>query len=102
MYLKKSVYQKHDIFNTVYECSADYDFMIRILKDENLKFLYIPYLITNMRTGGISNKNITSIIKKSLEDYRIIRSNKIGGLPCLLKKNFNKLNQFRIFDRRMI
>jgi hypothetical protein len=47
-----------------------------------------------MRTGGVSNKSLASIMQKSKEDYQAIKSNKIGGLFTLLAKNIRKLPQF--------
>ena len=47
-----------------------------------------------MLIGGKSNKNLSSIFKKSYEDYLIIKKNKVGGLYTLILKNFSKLNQF--------
>jgi len=47
-----------------------------------------------MRVGGTSNKSLKNIINKSYEDYRAIRSNNIGGILTLIRKNISKLNQF--------
>ena len=58
MFLKKEIYKKHGKFDLQYKISADYDFMLRILKDSSIKLNYIPKVITRMRVGGISNKNI--------------------------------------------
>lgn len=92
--LKKEVYSKHGLFNKSFKISADYDFMLRILKDSNLKFAYLPKVVTKMRVGGASNRNIKNIIKKSKEDYRAIRSNNIGGFITLILKNTSKIKQF--------
>lgn len=92
--LKKEVYLKHGVFDTSYKISADYDFMLRIFKDSNLKFGYLPKVVNKMRVGGVSNRSIKNIIKKSKEDYRAIRSNNIGGVTTLLLKNTSKIKQF--------
>ena len=92
--LKKEVYNKHGVFNKSFKIAADYDFMLRILKDSNLKFGYLPKVVTKMRVGGASNRSIKNIIKKSKEDYRAIRSNNIGGIITLLLKNTSKIKQF--------
>ncbi len=93
-FLKKTVYIKHGNFNLKYSISADYDFMVRVLKDKNLNFLFIPSVITNMRLGGNSNRSLNNLIKKTKEDYLIIRSNGIGGFFTLFLKNFLKITQF--------
>ena len=92
--LKKEVYSKHGVFNKSFKIAADYDFMLRILKDSNLIFGYLPKVVTKMRVGGASNRSIKDIIKKSKEDYRAICSNNIGGIKTLLLKNISKIKQF--------
>ena len=94
LFLKKEVYEKHGFFNLSYKISADYDFMLRILKDDSLKFGYLPKVITKMRVGGASNGSIKNIINKTKEDYRAIRSNQIGGWFSILIKNTSKIKQF--------
>lgn len=94
LFLKKEVYDKHGLFDLSYKIAADYDFMLRVLKDSTLKFYYLPEVITHMRLGGASNKNLSSIIQKSKEDYRVIKKHHLNGLLTLFSKNVLKLNQF--------
>ena len=94
LFLKKEVYQKHGNFNQNYKISADYDFMLRVLKDKTLKFVYLPHVIIKMRVGGASNKNLKNIILKTKEDYKAITSNKIGNWVTLFLKNYSKFKQF--------
>ena len=47
-----------------------------------------------MRIGGMSNRSFKNLIIKSVEDYQIIKKNKIGGLFTLFNKNFSKIGQF--------
>lgn len=94
LFLKKEVYKKHGLFDLSYKISADYDFMLRIFKDSELKFRYHPKVITKMRVGGASNRSLKNIIKKSREDYRAIRSHNIGNFLTLIRKNSSKLKQF--------
>ena len=94
LFLKKEVYQKHGNFNQNYKISADYDFMLRVLKDNTLRFVYLPKVIIKMRVGGASNKNLKNIIQKTKEDYKAITSNKIGNWVTLFLKNYTKFKQF--------
>ena len=94
LFLKKEVYQKHGSFNLNYNIAADYDFMLRILKDNALEFIYLPKVIVKMRLGGASNKSLKNIIQKTKEDYRAITSNKIGNWLTLILKNSSKIKQF--------
>ena len=93
LFLKKSIYKKYGKFDLNFKISADYDFMLRIFKDESLKIQYFPFVITRMRIGGISNKNIKNILIKTFEDYKAIRKNKIGNIGTLFRKNISKIKQ---------
>ena len=94
LFLKSNIYKKHGKFDLKFKISADYDFMLRIFKDDSLKFEYVPRVITRMRTGGVSNKNIKNIFIKTFEDFKAIRKNKIGSVGTLLRKNTSKIKQF--------
>ena len=68
--------------------------MLRVFKDQSLKIQYIPSVITRMRVGGVSNKNLKNILLKTYEDYKAIRKNKIGSIGTLVRKNTSKIKQF--------
>jgi glycosyltransferase len=93
LFLKKEIYQKYGLFDLNFKIAADYDFMLRILKN-NPKLIYIPEVLYNMRTGGESNKSLKNIILKSKEDYKALKKNKIGGINTLIYKNLVKIPQF--------
>lgn len=94
MFIRKNLIQNKIYYNTKYKISSDYDFIIKIFKNTKSKILYYPIFITKMKIGGISNSSIKNILQKSIEDYSIIKKNKIGGLKTLFFKNFNKIKQF--------
>ena len=94
LFLKKEAFKTHGLYDLKFTISSDYDFMLRVLKDDNIKFGYHPRVVTNMRIGGASNKNLKNIAIKIIEDYRAIRKNKIGGVITLILKNTSKIKQF--------
>ena len=94
LFLKKEVYKNHGLFDLSYKISADYDFMLRVFNDSELKFGYLPKVITRMRVGGASNRSLKNIIRKTKEDYRAIKRNNIGNFTTLITKNTSKLKQF--------
>ena len=99
LFLKRQVYDLYGKFDLEFKIAGDYDFMLRILKQNQLKFSYLPLVITRMRLGGASNGSPKYIYYKSIEDYRIIKKNKIGGLLTLLAKNLSKVGQFfKVYD----
>lgn len=94
VYLRSHVFKKWGVYDTSYRISADYDAMLRYLSMGEVKMTYIPEVIVKMRTGGESNKSLYNLAKKSCEDYRAIRTNKVGGFGTLLQKNLSKIHQF--------
>lgn len=77
LYLKKEVYDKIGLFNLNYRIAADYDFMIRVMKNEKIKLEYINDYIVHMRTGGASTAGIKGYIKNLQEANLVLKSNKI-------------------------
>lgn len=99
LYLRKEIYEQTKLengeyFDTSYSCAADYDFMMRILGTYKVEPAYLMMVLVKMRVGGISNRSLKHIIKKSSEDWNVIRRNRVGGLHTLLGKNLGKLGQF--------
>ena len=94
VFIKRSVFNRIGKYKTNYQISSDYDFLVRVFRKKNIKKIYIPKILVNMRIGGMSNNSIKNIFKKSIEDFKIIKKNKIGGFLTLLNKNFSKISQF--------
>lgn len=93
-YARRAVYERLGGFDTRYRIAADYDSILRFLAVGKIRAVYIPEVLVRMRAGGISNRSLRTILRKSREDYRAIRHNQLGGLLTIIQKNFSKLNQF--------
>lgn len=95
--IKSSVFQKVGEFDESYEISGDYDYIIRLFSRDDLRFEYLPRLITKMRAGGSSNKDFRSFIVKFIEDYKIAK--KLTKFPFFLIvcKRVRKIWQFAVF-----
>jgi glycosyltransferase len=62
------------------------------------KTVYIPNVLVTMRLGGASNQSLKAIIKKTKEDWRVLRIcgyNKTKALCAIVWKNLSKLAQFK-------
>ena len=93
LFLRRKVYQKYDTFDISFKIAGDYDFMLRILKD-NIAVKYLPQVLYRMRVGGKSNRSIKSILFKSKEDLRAMRKNGIDKpFLTLFYKNISKVIQ---------
>ena len=94
IFVRRQVFESTGLYDKSYQISADYDWVLKIFKNNRLRTKYIPQVLVKMRTGGESNKSIKNISRKLFEDYQIIRSAKIGGVLTLILKNARKLPQF--------
>ena len=56
--------------------------------------VYIPKVMVKMRVGGQSNVSLKNVIRKSIEDYRALKRNEVGGIVALALKNIRKLPQY--------
>jgi len=77
LYLKRKVYQKHGFYNQEYRIAADYDFMLRIMKDSSIQLSYIPKTLIYMRSGGASTDGISGYYKSFKESLRVLKKNQI-------------------------
>lgn len=80
LYLKKEVYETYGLYKIDYKIAADYEFMIRILKDNKVKLAYIPSVLVNMyhgenssSTGGFSN-----YLDSLKEGHRALKENNVS------------------------
>lgn len=54
VFARKKCYEQFGLFAKEYKCAMDYDLMLRFLVN-NLRFRYIPGVLTNMRWEGLSD-----------------------------------------------
>ena len=80
-------------FNTLFDISADYDFLLKILNHKNIKIYYLQMTITNMFNGGTSNK-FKNLLNVFLQDYSISKFYFKFPLINVISKKILKLKQF--------
>lgn len=95
-FTRKELYDKYGYFNSNFKIAADYELMLRLLWLHKINAYYIPSVLVKMRIGGTSNKSLNNILLKSIEDYKIIRAYKVGGISTLFYKKISKVPQFFI------
>ena len=77
LYLKKEVYDKIGLFNLKYRIAADYDFMLRVMLDKNIKLEYIDKYLVYMRVGGTSTDGLKGYRKNLKEANLVLKDNNI-------------------------
>ncbi len=78
LYLKREVYEKFGYYKTDYRISADYEFMIRILKDGRVKLSYIPEVLIYMAHGGTSTNSLGAYLAGMKEGHRALKENGVS------------------------
>lgn len=93
-FITKELYKKYGLYNTELKSASDLDFMLRVIKAEDVLFIPIYRVLSNFRLGGIS-QSLAGERESILVRYRhkvipfkiyLIRSAKI-----ILKNFFNAL-----------
>lgn len=93
-YCLRKVYEEQGFYDEHFRISADYDFMLRVFK-QNYRIAYLPEVLVHMATGGASNRNLHALLRKSYEDMRVLRKNHVGtGILTVFVKNIRKCKQF--------
>jgi len=97
LYVRRQWYAEIGGFNVNYKIAADYLSILKLFRQENFKSFYLPKTFVKMRLGGSSNKSIQAIIKKSKEDWWVLRSCNFSvsnAIKAIVFKNLRKVNQF--------
>jgi len=93
--MRRDMYREYGLFDLNFRIAADYDLILRVLLQPDIRINYIPEVLIDMETGGLSNGSLKNIARKSLEDLRAIRKNGMkNSLWVLARKNLSKLGQF--------
>ena len=93
LFVRRAVLDRLGMYDTSYRIAADYEAILRWFGKGAVRSRYIPEVLVKMRLGGASNRSLSGILRKSREDYRALRSNKMGGLATLTAKNLRKIPQ---------
>lgn len=79
LFLRREIYEKYGLYNTSFRIAADYEFMIRFLKDEENQLVYLPETIVSMYYGGTSSSGLSSYLLSLKEGHRALKINGIKG-----------------------
>lgn len=96
LYLRREIYEKYGLYDAAFRIGADYEFMIRFLKDKTNKIAYVPETLVSMFYGGTSSNGLSSYLKSLAEGHRALKKNKIPAAWLVdIKRTIRVLLQFR-------
>lgn len=94
-FFRRDIGVRYGCFNTDFKIAADYELMLRLFEKNKITSHYIPEVLIKMRVGGVSNRNLRNLLRKSSEDYKAWKVNELcGGGYTILLKNISKIPQF--------
>jgi len=67
-FLSRASYQQFGYYRTDLGSAADYELMLRMMYRYGVKIVYLPEIVTVMRVGGVSNKNVKNRLKANQSD----------------------------------
>lgn len=95
LFVRKSVFQKHGLYNTSLSISSDYELIIRFFYLHKIPTKYLNYPLVIMRNGGLSNQTFKNRWIANKEDLKAWKLNKLPCSPLLrILKPSRKILQF--------
>lgn len=95
LFLKREIYEKYGLYDPSFKIGADYEFMIRILKDKENQLAYVPEVMVSMFYGGTSSGGLKSYVGSFKEVYRALQINRIKGVLLIdIMRTITVLKQF--------
>tara|TARA_B100002019_G_scaffold278914_1_gene280262 strand:- start:3808 stop:5283 length:1476 start_codon:yes stop_codon:yes gene_type:complete len=67
-FYKKELFKKYGYYNTNYKIAGDFEHLLRLIVINKVKHKYLNFVVTRMKSGGLSGKNLNSffIINKEI------------------------------------
>lgn len=94
-FVRRAVYEKYGMFNLALGSAADYEIMLRFLLKYGLRAEYIPQVLVNMRTGGVSNATLANRFRANRMDAKAWTVNGLKPYPWTLwAKPVRKIGQW--------
>ena len=73
-FYKKEIFKKYGLYNGNFKIAGDFEHLFRLIYIKKLKFKILKFVVTRMRTGGLSGKNFNSFLtinREILETFKI-------------------------------
>jgi glycosyltransferase len=95
VYLKKSIIEKHGLYNLDFKIASDTEFLLRYLYKYRIKMDYINAYIVKMRMGGLST-NAKRAFEVLHEDYKIYKYHGLAAFAVVFLKKSIALRQYLV------
>lgn len=93
IFIRREVLLKYGGYNSGYSIASDYEISLRWFQNDDIVKYFLNEWVVKMRMGGVST-SAKHQVKKSKEDLRIIKINKLNGIFTLACKIGRKVPQY--------
>lgn len=93
IFVRREIFEKFGGYNAGYRIASDYEISLRWFQNDDIKKYFLDEWVVKMRLGGLST-SAKHQVRKSKEDLRIIKLNKLNGLFTLACKIGRKIPQY--------
>ena len=93
VFVRRSLFDRFGLYDPSFRIAGDYEFLLRVLKDESVQVRRVPEVLYRLGIGGASTGSLRGILRKSREDLRAARMHGFQPLLTVALKNARKLNQ---------
>ena len=96
IFVKKKVYENFGLFNEDFKNAGDFEFLLRVIGKNKIRYKKIDNFLVNMSHGGKSNKNFKSYFINTIEIKRALKiNNYFSSYLLIIIRLFIKLFQYR-------
>jgi hypothetical protein len=102
-FIKKEIYNKYGLYKENFLIASDFEILTRFIFKNNIQTKILNFLVTRMKSGGISGKNIKAYLISSFEIMRSLKDNKIYSnfLKAIIRLPI-KLRQFFFYNNESL
>lgn len=96
LFVRRSIFEQYGLFQTDYRIAGDFEFIVRIFKNNLLRHRHLAEILVRMQIGGISTSGFRATFKLNQEMIRACRANNISTnwLQIILRYPFKALEFF--------
>jgi glycosyltransferase involved in cell wall biosynthesis len=88
MYLTRAAYQTVGNYRTDYRIASDFEFVVRAFAKHHLSFAFLPRILVEMRTGGVSTSGVAANLLINREVLRACRENGVYSNMLMIASKY--------------
>ncbi len=103
LFLRRTIVDRVGQFRTDYKIAGDFEFIVRVFSEKNVRYHYLPFTFVRMQLGGASTDGIQASWQSSKEMLRACRENSLQtSAPMIYSRYLHKLFEFGPLNLRAL